>query len=341
MRTLSLLHLFLLGVALLAASTITTLAQQDPQPSQQKPLEPAGTPAAPSAMPQKPAPDVSTSDDQTFVFKKQVEEVVLHATVVDERGRLETHLDQKAFTVFEDGQRQSITSFRREDVPVAIGVLIDNSGSMRDKREEVNRAVLNMIRAGNPQDQVFVVNFSRNPYLDQDFTGDINLLEQALHRAAMQGSTALYDAVIASANHLKSNSRLEKKILLVVTDGEDNMSRQTLEEAIRQLQQKNGPTLYAIGLIGPEDQSQGREALQRLADATGGTAFFPRSVDQVADITDALAHDIRNQYTISYTPQNENANASYHPIAVEARAPEDGKLTVRTRGGYYTGESVR
>jgi Ca-activated chloride channel homolog len=294
------------------------------------------------------APDTPSNDQQgMFVFKKQVEEVVLHATVVDERRRLATHLDRGAFTIFEDGQPQNITAFHRDDVPVAIGIVIDNSGSMRAKREQVNQAVLNLIRASNPQDEVFVVNFSQNSYLDQDFTSDINLLERALHQTSMQGSTALYDAIVASAAHLKTNPRFDKKILLVITDGKDNMSRATLQEATRHLQEKNGPVLYAIGLMGTGLQGSGQEALQKLADATGGSAFFPESLDQVSEITRTLAHDIRSQYTIAYKPQNRNVSSNnypisaYHPIVVEARAPGYGRLTVRTRNGYYTGESVR
>jgi VWFA-related protein len=275
-----------------------------------------------------------------FVFRKQVQEVVLHATVVDDKQRLAAHLDRGAFTVTEDGQLQTITSFRREDVPVAIGIVIDNSSSMRDKREQLNQAVLNLVRASNPQDQIFVVNFSQSPYLDQDFTSSINLLENALRRTTMQGTTALYDAVVASAIHIEKEARLEKKVLLVITDGKDNMSRATLQEATRRLQEKNGPTLYAIGLMRAE-QNSGRTALQQLADATGGTSFFPESLDEVGSITLGLAHDIRSQYTIAFKPTDENARSTFHPILVEARAPGYGKLIVRTRNGYYAGETVR
>ncbi|HTW59116.1 MAG TPA: VWA domain-containing protein [Terriglobales bacterium] len=287
------------------------------------------------------AQDTGNVDQGSFVFKKQVEEVVLHATVVDDDQRLVAHLDRSAFSVFEDGRPQTITSFRREDVPVEIGVVIDNSGSMRDKREKVNEAVLNLIRASNPSDEVFVVNFSAKSYLDQDFTSDIHLLERALHQTTMQGSTALYDAVVASARHLESNSRLEKKVLLLITDGQDNMSEETLQEATRELQRPNGPVLYAIGLTGGEMQAQGRDALEELARATGGAAFFPAGLDQVEDVTRSLAHDIRNQYIIAYRPQDADMGAGYHPIQVEAREAGFGKLTVRTRSGVYTGESVR
>ena len=170
-----------------------------------------------------------------FVFRRQVEEVVLQATVVDERRHLISNLDLGAFSIFEDGAPQTITSFRREDVPVAMGIVIDNSGSMRDKREKVNQAVLNLIRASNPRDEIFVVNFSQNYYLDQDFTSDIGLLTRALQQVSTQGSTALYDAIVASAVHLKNNPRFDKKILLAITDGQDNMSQETLREAARRL----------------------------------------------------------------------------------------------------------
>jgi Ca-activated chloride channel homolog len=335
------------GVLMLLAMAASATAQQktvvpSPQNLGEQVLPPDQQNSASPTL-QTSSPQDSTSGDEqgVFVFRKQVEEVVLHATVVDERLRLATHLDRDAFTVFEDGHPQTITSFHREDVPVAVGILIDNSGSMRDKRQEVNRAVLNLVRAGNPADQVFIVNFSQNPYLDQDFTSDISLLERALGRTSQQGSTALYDAVVASATHLENNQQLEKKLLLVITDGEDNMSRETLQDAIRHLQQRNGPVLYAVGLMGLEGQKQGREALERLANATGGTAFFPQSLEQVGEITESLAYDIRRQYTITYKPQNENTTAQYHPIVVEARAPSYERLTVRTRSGYYTGESVR
>ena len=192
---------------------------QQPPPSAQQPAqEPNEQPAGGDSI------TAAQEDQGRFVFKKQVQEVVLHATVVDETGRLFTGLDRTAFTVYQNGQPESITSFRREDVPVAIGIVVDNSGSMRDKRGKINQAVLNLIRASNPQDQVFVVNFGQTPYLDQDFTSDVNLLQTALHQVSSRGSTALYDAVVASNVHLKNNPRLEKKVLLVITDGQDNMT---------------------------------------------------------------------------------------------------------------------
>jgi Ca-activated chloride channel homolog len=312
-------------------------------PNNQAPPPPSGT--TPQGQPgsQEPiSPEPGTGNDQggMFVFKKQVEEVVLHATVYDEQRNMVPGLDKSAFTVFDDGAQQPITSFRREDVPVAMGIVVDNSGSMRDKREKVNQAVLNLIRASNPKDEIFVVNFSQKYYLDQDFTGDVNLLQTALHQVSARGSTALYDAIVASAVHLKNNPRLEKKVLLVITDGQDNMSQETLQEASRRLQQANGPTLYAVGLLGGEMQTSGRDALERLAAGTGGVAYFPDSLDQVDNITRTVAHDIRSQYMLAYKPHNQNAKPGYQSLRVEAHAPGYGKLTVRTRSGYFPPEAA-
>jgi Ca-activated chloride channel homolog len=338
--------LITISVALASAQSGTAPAPNSPNGAQaSQPPTSVGSDASKnnsSAQEPSAAQEPSTSqpaNDQSdmFVFRKQVEEVVLHATVVDEQGRLITGLDRSAFTVFEHGVPQTITSFRREDIPVAMGIVVDNSGSMRDKREKVNQAVLNLIRASNPKDEIFVVNFNENPYLDQDFTSDENLLRAALHQVSMKGSTALYDAVTASSLHL-NNAKLDKKVLLVITDGQDNMSRETLQEASRKLEQVNGPTLYSIGLLGL--RGQGREALRALSRDTGGVAYFPDTLDEVDNITRTIAHDIRSQYMIAYKPQNQNERPGYQDLRLEAHAPGYGKLTVRTKTGYYAGDSA-
>lgn len=322
-----------------AANGANSAAPQQPAPAPTDPSQPPKSGQQPGA--QEPNGQEPNGNDQgMFVFKKQVEEVILHATVVDEHQHPVGGLDKGAFTVFERGVQQPITSFRREDVPVAMGILVDNSGSMLDKREKITQAVMNLIRASNPQDEIFVVNFSQQPYLDQDFTSDANLLQAALHQVSARGSTALYDAIVASAVHLTNNHRLEKKVLLVITDGQDNMSQETLQEAARRLQPANGPALYAIGLLGSGLQERGRDALQYLSERTGGAAYFPVTLNEVDGITRAIAHDIRGQYTIAYRPQNQNAAPGYQSVQLEAHAPGYGKLTVRTRTGYYPGESA-
>jgi Ca-activated chloride channel homolog len=273
-----------------------------------------------------------------FVFHTRVDEVLLHATVVDDKQRMVTNLDKGAFTVMEDGKPQNIVSFRHEDIPVAMGIVIDNSGSMREKRDKVNKAAINLVKASNPQDEVFIVNFNDEYYLDQDFTADLNKMREALEKVDTRGGTALYDAVVASADHLKKNGKLDKKVLLVVTDGEDNESQESLEQAIRRLQEENGPTVYALGLLGEEKQRRARKALQFMAEKTGGIAFFPKTLDQVDEITRQVAHDIRNQYTIGYKPTNPKSSGGYRTIKVDAKAKGYGKLTVRTKSGYYAGQ---
>ena len=286
---------------------------------------------------QAQSPGQSSSDSGVFVFKKEVEEVVVHATVMDDKNHLVTNLDKSAFTVFENNQPQTISSFRHEDIPVAMGIVIDNSGSMREKRDKVNKAALNLVRSSNPQDQVFVVNFNDEYYLDQDFTSNINKLREALEKVEARGGTALYDAILASANHLKE-AKLQKKILFVVTDGEDNASRDSLEETVRKLQEENGPTVYAIGLLGEEKARRARRALETIAQRTGGIAFLPRTLDEVDQISSSVAHDIRNQYTIGYKPTTPKSVGGYRAIHVEAKAKGYGKLVVRTRSGYYPGQ---
>jgi Ca-activated chloride channel family protein len=309
----------------------TAAQAQDQQPG---PAAPAG----PVTQAQPASPQPSTNDSGVFVFKTEVEEVILHATVVDERMRLITTLDHNAFSVSENGSPQSITSFRREDVPVAMGIVIDNSGSMREKREKVNKAALNLVRASNPDDQVFVVNFNDEYYLDQDFTSNIKKLSDALEKVESRGGTALYDALVASADYMKKNAKLQKKVLFVVTDGEDNASTDTLEQAIHQLQQENGPTVYAIGLLGEERARRARRALETVAERTGGIAFLPKTLDEVDEISRTVAHDIRNQYTIGYKPKTPKSAGGYRAIHVDAHAKGYKKLTVRTRTGYYPGQ---
>lgn len=270
-----------------------------------------------------------------FVFKSDVQEVTLHATVVDDRQRPVTTLDRSAFQVFEDGQAQRITSFRREDIPVALGIVIDNSGSMRDKRPSVNAAALNLVRSSNPQDQVFVVNFNNEYYLDQDYTGNVSLLRDALERIESRGGTALYDAVVATSDHLMKSAKLQKKIILVVTDGEDNASRDTLEQAVRAIAIDGGPTVYTIGLLGHEKEKKARRALRVLAEQTGGVSFFPGGVDEVEAISQQIAHDIRNQYTIGYKPSTPKMEGGYRQVRVDAVANGYRRLSVRTRSGYY------
>jgi Ca-activated chloride channel family protein len=300
--------------------------------------------SSPSSVPPVPptaqAPDVSPPVDSQspgFVFKKEIEEVILHATVVDDQNRLITGLARNDFVVYEDGKLQELTSFRTERVPVALGILIDNSGSMLPKRAKVNEAALRLVDASQQEDRVFVVNFGEDAILDQDYTDDVGKLRAALQRVETRGSTALYDALIAAVDHVNQTSPLQKKVLLAVTDGQDNASQATFQEVLRKLQSKNGPVLYTIALERNERRDESnRQSLRALCQQTGGTAFFPSSLDEVQSIAGSIARDIRSQYVIDYRSSNPQTSGTYHSIQVQAI---DGhtRLRVATRTGYYSG----
>jgi Ca-activated chloride channel homolog len=329
--------LFLLTALFLANAQTKATAPSPPVPSasSQSPANSPSTPQPPTASSVQ-GPD--STDSGTFVFRKDVEEVVLHATVIDDKQHIVTSLDKGDFNVYEDGHPQAITSFRHEDIPVAMGIVVDNSGSMREKRQKVNAAALNLVRASNSNDEVFIVNFNDEYYLDQDFTSSINKLKEGLEKIEARGGTALYDAVVASADHLKREAKLEKKVIIVVTDGEDNESAETLEQAVRRLQGDGGPTVYSIGILeGEEHPKHAKRALQIMSERTGGIAFFPKTLDEVDAISRTVAHDIRSQYTIGYKPTTPKTQGGYRQVKVDARSRSYGKLTVRTKSGYYAG----
>jgi len=290
------------------------------------------------------APD---HDNGEARFSSESRLVPLNVTVVDKSGHRITNLPESAFTVFENGVPQPIKIFKREDVPVSMGLIIDNSGSMRDKRQSVEAAALALVKDSNPQDEVFVVNFNDEAYLDtcqgtssNCFTSDIKVMQQALTRIDSRGGTAMRDAIRMSIDELKKGKR-DKKVLLVVTDGNDNASLVSLENLVRAAQQ-NDVLVYAIGLLSEEDKKDARKArraLDLLVESTGGQAFYPKDLSEVDKIAHEVAHDIRNQYTIAYTPLNEALDGTYRTIKVAVKAA--GNPSVRTRNGYYASPDAR
>jgi Ca-activated chloride channel family protein len=326
----------LLLALVLCVGRITCVSGRAQEPAKQDQSKPSSSEqSSTESQENQNSPDNSQG---VFVFRKDVDEVMLHATVVDDKQHIITNLDRTAFTVFEDGKTQSIISFHHVDIPVAMGIVIDNSGSMREKRSKVNQAALNLVRSSNPRDEVFIVNFNDEQYLDQDFTHDLLKLKEALEKIDARGGTALYDAVVASGDHLKQNARLEKKVIFLVTDGEDNASSETLEQAVKQLQLEGGPSVYAIGILGDEDHpKRAKKALQIIAERTGGIAFFPKTLDEVDSISRTIANDIRNQYAIGYKPLSPKKAGEFRQIRVEAKAKGHSKLVVRTKTGYYAG----
>jgi len=284
-------------------------------------------------------PAAPPQDDGPAIFRTDIRVVVCHTTVVDKSGHLVTDLPKEAFTVYENGVQQPIKNFKREDVPVSLGLIVDNSGSMRDKRAKVEAAALGLARASNPEDEVFVVNFNDEAFLDlphgKEFTNDIKELEEALTRIDSRGGTAMRDAIRMSIDHLKEKGKKEKKVLVVVTDGNDNSSVISLENLVKASQQSE-VLIYSIGLLSDEERREAKRAehaLNDLATATGGEAFFPKEVNEVDRIAKQVARDVRNQYTIQYSPTNVAMDGTFRQIKITVNAP--GKPMVRTRSGYY------
>jgi VWFA-related protein len=350
----------------LAIATLTLGAQQAPSP----PASPAASqpaskpPAAGQSQPKQPqssqAPSLTVDRDPVrspdvevpgsaagtirkegtgFVLHTDVEEVVLNATVLD-GNRLVPGLKQDNFQILEDGVKQSIISFQHTDLPVSIALVVDNSGSMARKRPSVNKSALDLIQASNPQDEAFVVNFSDEAFIDQEFTSDVNKLQDGLGHIDSKGGTALYDAVAASADKLAADAKRPKQVLILITDGEDNASTTNLEDTIRRVQRLSGPVIYSIGLLFGDEMSRAevrhaRRALEMLSTETGGIAFFPKSIENIDQIAAEVARDIRNQYTIGYRSTKPTTEPGFRRIQIDAEAKGMGKLTVRARTGYF------
>jgi len=267
-------------------------------------------------------------------FRTETRLVVLHATVLNGRGERVTDLDQRAFAVFENGKPQPITLFRRDDVPISVGLLIDNSGSMRPLRSRIERAALAFARASNPQDELFVLNFADQVRLDVPMTNDIHVLEDSIARVDSIGGTALRDAVRTGELYLHDHAKWDRKVLLIITDGYDNASETTLDQ-IRRQAEVTDTTIEAIGLFTGDDEAKihrGRRELVSMTDRTGGGAYFPAAVDAIeADAVD-IARQIRNEYTIAYAPLDQRLDGSYRHIRLSVRGQEH--YSVRTKSGY-------
>ncbi len=268
-------------------------------------------------------------------FRSDTRLVVLHASVTDKKGKLITDLNKESFKVFENGQPQQVKIFRREDVPVSLGIIIDDSGSMSTKRSRVEAAALDLVRNSNPQDEVFIVNFNDDAYLDVPFTNDMHKLEQGLARIDSRGGTAMRDAISMSLDYVRKDAKRDKKVLVVITDGNDNASNISLEKVVARANQSD-TLIYAIGLFTEEEKheaAKARRALRELTGATGGLVFYPKEASEVQALALEIAHDIRSQYTIAYTPSIQALDGSYRQIKVTVNAP--GRPVVRTRSGYY------
>jgi len=267
-------------------------------------------------------------------FRSDTRLVVLNVSVFDKEGKIVNGLPKSAFTVYENGQKQEIKVFRQEDVPISLGLIIDNSASMSSKRDRVASAALAMVKASNPADEVFIINFNESATLTKDFTNNLRDLEAALRNIRPAGETAMRDALLLGIEHLHHRGKRDKRVLVVVTDGEDNSSVETQQHLV-QIAQQNDVIIYAIGLLGAEEPASATRAkaqINELTLDTGGRAWFPNDVAEIANITPEIAHEIRNQYIVAYTPTNEALDGTFRKIKVEVNVPD---VTVRTRSGYY------
>jgi VWFA-related protein len=303
------------------------------------PAPSANVAPAPGAAPNAPAGSADLQKhDGVYVLHTNVDEVLLNCAVLDAKGRPVMDLNRGNFRVWEDGAPQKINSAQLLDQPVSMGILIDNSGSMRDKRTAVNDAAYHLLNASNPHDEAFVVNFSDHAYLDQRLTTDRVVLDRGISRSDSAGTTALYDAVAASADELAKHGKNRKQVLLIITDGADNASALNLRDAIRRVQGLGGPVVYTIGLLFDTERNESdraRSDLETLSQETGGVAYFPRSLQDVYSIAADVARDIREQYVVDYHSSRPFSLGGYRTVRVEAIAPGRGTLYVRTKRGYF------
>jgi Ca-activated chloride channel homolog len=323
-----------LAIAILVSGTFAAGAQSgasQPKPQPKPQFEQPVNSAATAPQSQQPKP-VSSGG---YTLKVDAEEVVLNCTVLDKKGQLVNDLNKRNFKVFEDKVAQTIVSLQHQDTPVSIGLIVDNSGSMRSKRDAVSSAALDLVKDSNPQDETFVINFSDQAYLDQDFTSDLSKLEKGLAHLSLSGGTSLYDTVVTAADKMARTAQHPRKVLIVITDGDDNASKLTLDNAIHRVQDMQGPIIYSIGLLFDGKSRGAKRALEALSSETGGIAFFPGSLKDIDSVATEVARDIRNQYTIAYHSARTQVSG-YHAVKVEAYAPLQGKLTVHTRTGYLS-----
>lgn len=267
-------------------------------------------------------------------FRIGMDLVQLNVSVFDPSGQIIKGLTQSAFTIFENNVKQQISVFRQEDVPVSMGLVIDNSASMEKKKDRVASSALAMVKASNPADEVLIINFNEEADIVQDFTNDPALLEKSLHKLGAKGETAMRDAALLGIEHLRAKARRDKKVLVIITDGEDNSSFATQQKVIEAAHLTN-TIVYAIGLLGderPESAARAKSQLEALTTATGGRSWFIADVNAIAGITPEIAHEIRNQYVLGYTSSDPNKDGSFRTIRVEVNVPG---ATVRTRSGYY------
>ncbi|SRR5213593_2868943 len=281
--------------------------------------------------------------DHDYKLSVDVELVQLPVSVLDEKGVPVLDLRKEIFAVYEDKILQNISLFKQEDVPLSVGLVVDTSGSMANKLNSLNTAAMTFVQESNPEDETAILSFGDDVNLDQDFTTNTRKLNRALGGITPNGNTSLYDAVFLAAKYLNEEGSREKKVLLIISDGEDNHSKYKLHEVLEVIRESK-IILYSVGLLGTDAgllnagvfAATGKKALKQLAEVTGGAAFFPKSVNDAEAVCKRIARDLRNQYTIGYRPSNNKLDGSWRRTVVQVNLPKTApKVQVRTKRGYY------
>jgi Ca-activated chloride channel homolog len=282
------------------------------------------------------AAPVLAQEQPTFTLNVDVDLTELHVSVTDDHDHPVRNLGKTDFHVFEDLIEQKVSIFKREDIAVSLGLVIDNSRSIEARKKRLDAAALSFVQKGNPDDETFIVHFSDRPKLTHDFTDNIPDLEHALAGIRPFGQTAIYDALILASEHM-AQAKHTKKVILLITDGIDNSSQHTLEEAL-EAAKRSGVAIYTVGLLSAAEGQKAEETLVHLAETSGGRAFFPESVDQARISMERVAGDLREQYLLGYFSSNPR-NGKWRSIRLEIKPPavsvKAPKLMANYRRGYY------
>jgi len=298
-----------------------------------------------SAPPNVTAQENPSDNFPEFRIGVRVDLVMFYASVVDKNNHFVSGLEQDKFRVIEDGVEQKIESFAREDVPVSMGIVLDLSGSMRGKIEQVKRAALAFLKAGNPGDEFFLIGFNDDVELLQDYTDDIDEVSDTLENTVVAGKTHLYDAIYLGVEKAQTGVK-SRKALIAITDGNDDTSYYSLKELITKIQESN-VQVFCVGLLDElprkgifsgwanSETKKYQDALVRISEETGGNAFFPRDASEINGIVDEIARDLRGQYSIGYFSSNDARDGAFRTVKIELIDKKNDGMKIRHRKGYF------
>lgn len=314
---------FVLGIFAVSASSTDAQAQ---------------TPS-PEVLPTPPTAAVpADADDGPLRVKTDL--VTLTLTVTDPYGRYVSGLTKSAFQVTDNGEPQDITFFSDADAPISVGVLFDVSGSMSsEKIRRAKKALERFVATSHPNDEYFLIAFNNRAQLLMDRTRDGDALLRQLTLVQPKNNTALYDAVYLGVERVTRGSH-NKRAILIISDGQDNASRYNFGE-VRRLMKESDVVTYSVGILDRSDAAssygmQGQAFLDEISSVTGGKSYYPQSDVEMDEIFERIALELRNQYSIGYTPKNFQPDGKWHKVKTKVKPPRGlPRLTVRAREGYF------